>query len=177
MSERIYRLLLLAYPADFRREFGDDMTQVFRTRARTAGAFAQRARFWRRTLTDWIASAARERIASLTPYGIMLVLVALGFGLFAAYVDFNNDEVQAPVLVVLVASFILGVAQPRQAWRWPLIVALCLPLTREIAPLFGLYPKLPATPNNFATLLALIPAFIGAYSGVAVRLFGRAILD
>ena len=177
--DRCYRLLLLAYPADFRRQCGAEMRQVFRARARAdratqslLGAIV----FWKGILMDWISSAVRERMSSGGASTLAAFVCAICFGLFAAYVDFQNDEVQAPVLAVLAGSFIVAVIQPRGAWRWPLIVALCLPLSRTLGPMFGVYPKLPATPNNFATLLALIPAFIGAYLGVVVRFAGRAIL-
>jgi hypothetical protein len=174
--EKVYALLLLAYPAEFRRRFGQEMRQVFRarTRGRSAGqSFRDSARFWTELLADWLTSATQERISSMTKFGITVFIGALAFGLFAAYTDFRNDEVQAPVLVVFVGSFVLGLIQPRSAWRWALLIALSLPLAHWIGPAFGIYPRVPATPNNFATLLALIPAFVGAYSAVAVRwMFG-----
>ena len=61
---RFYSLLLYAYPADFRREFGGSMRQVFRDQCRDA---ARRSTLWRfaaRAMADWFSTAARERAAA-----------------------------------------------------------------------------------------------------------------
>jgi hypothetical protein len=146
------------------------MRQAFRTslrgRPRAAG-------FWTDLVRDWIASAVKERLSAWSTSGILLLLAALLSGTFASCVDFGNDEVQAPVLVVMVSCFILSLIRPRAALRWTLIVALSLPIGRWLGPCFGFYPKLPATPNNFATLIALIPAVIASYSAVAIRAVTR----
>jgi len=165
-SEKIYGLLLFAYSAAFRREFQEEMEQVFRTRAR---AQRQDFGFWKSILVDWTVSVAKERLSSITLRGLLASAAALAFGIFAAYVDFHNDEVQATVLVIGFGCFILGLSRPKAAWRWALIVALALPIAHWLAPQFGIHPKFPVTPNNFASLIALIPAFIATYSGVIVR--------
>lgn len=62
MAERAYRLLLRAYPADFRRAFGDELVADFRrdqTRPRYRGARGK-LRFWRHTLADWARTALTE---------------------------------------------------------------------------------------------------------------------
>ena len=68
LSDRAYRLLLAAYPGEFRQRYGPEMAQVFRTccrltyRASGAGGVA---RLWLPTLWDWAWSALRERFSSL----------------------------------------------------------------------------------------------------------------
>ena len=99
----------------------------------------------------------------------LLVLLAVGLGLAAGYVDMHNDEVQAAVLVVLVSTFALGLAQPRHAWRWALLVGPGVFLMYLLAGLFGYVSRAPAEPGPWATLIALIPALIGAYTGAGVR--------
>jgi putative ABC transport system permease protein len=62
---RLYRLLLLTFPADFRRRFGDDMSAVFDDRlrgARQRGPLAA-AGFWIRTIADVVAHGMAERRA------------------------------------------------------------------------------------------------------------------
>jgi predicted permease len=67
-AARLYRLLLLCFPADFRREYGDEAARVFgelHLEARTAGASAI-ARLWCRALL----SSARHGLADrLDPRG------------------------------------------------------------------------------------------------------------
>ncbi len=96
-------------------------------------------------------------------------MLALCGGIFAGWVDFNNDEVQAAVLVILVVTFLLGLILPRRAWLWAVIVALCLPGVYLVARSLGYQPVSPPEPDWYASLLALIPAFIGAYAGVLGR--------
>ena len=101
------------------------------------------------------------------------LILALTGGIFAGWVDFNNDEPQAAVLVILVVTFILGLIQPRKAWLWAIIVALSLPAVYLFARSLGYQPFSPPSPGWYASLLALIPAFIGAYAGA----LGRVILS
>jgi len=101
------------------------------------------------------------------------LILALAGGIFGGWVDFNNDEPQAAVLVILVLTFLLGMIQPRIAWLWAIIVALCLPAVYLVATSLGYQPVSPPSPGWYASLLALIPAFIGAYAGA----LGRVILN
>jgi hypothetical protein len=97
-------------------------------------------------------------------------ILAISGGLFAGWVDFNNDEPQAAVLVILTLIFPLGFLLPRKAWLWALIVGLCLPGIYLLAPGLGYLPVSPPSPGWYASVLALIPAFIGAYAGALARL-------
>jgi hypothetical protein len=56
-GERVYRLLLRAYPAEFRAAFGREMTQLFRDRRREEGG----ARFWGGIALDVVRSAPAQR--------------------------------------------------------------------------------------------------------------------
>lgn len=100
-------------------------------------------------------------------------IFTLGGGIFAGWVDFNNDEPQAAVLVILLVTFLLGLLTPKRAWLEALIVALCLPGVYLFARALGYQPASPPSPAWYASLLAIIPAFIGAYAGV----LGRIILN
>lgn len=99
----------------------------------------------------------------------LCLFLAFAGGIFAGWVDFNNDEVQAAVLVILVVTFLLGMLVPKRAWLWAIIVALCLPVVYLLARGLGYQPVSPPSPGWYASLIALIPAFIGAYSGALAR--------
>jgi hypothetical protein len=81
-------------------------------------------------------------------------------------VDFNNDEPQAAVIVIMVFAGLLGFIQPRKAWRWALIVGLGVPIVYLIATALGYQSKSVPEPGWYASLIALIPAFISTYCGV-----------
>lgn len=99
---------------------------------------------------------------------IMPFALAVGFGSFAVSVDLHNSEVQAAVLVLLVAGFLLGAMWPAGAWRWALVLGLSIVVGDYAAPQLHLVARDPE-PVNWGALIAVIPAFIGTYAGVGVR--------
>lgn len=60
-AERIYRLLLRAYPADFRAKYGGEMLLLFRDQCREGGASL---RFWSAVMSDVARSAPALRAES-----------------------------------------------------------------------------------------------------------------
>ena len=65
VTERAYRLLLLAFPRSVRSEFGDDMAAMFATQlAEATRQRRSRARLWVRAAADAAASGIRERLAA-----------------------------------------------------------------------------------------------------------------
>lgn len=97
------------------------------------------------------------------------LLLALAGGIFAWWVDSRNDEPQAAVLVILMVTFPLGFLVPRRAWLWAVITGICLPVGYLLARTLGYLPAAPVEPGWYASALALIPAFIGAYLGAFAR--------
>jgi cyanate permease len=100
---------------------------------------------------------------------VVCVIVALLGGFVAGAVDFNNNEPQAAVLVIVVFAGVLGFTEPRRAWRWALIVGLGVPIVYLIATVLGYSAKSVPEPGWYASLIALIPAFISTYCGVLLR--------
>jgi hypothetical protein len=101
--------------------------------------------------------------------GLVCFLFAVCGAIFAGWVDFNNDEPQAAAMLILVVTFLLGLVLPKRAWLWAIIVALGLPGVYFFALHFCYLPVSPPSPGWYASLLALIPAFIGAYAGALSR--------
>jgi hypothetical protein len=61
ISCKLYGLLLLAYPPEFRRRFGNEMLQVFRDSYRLETCRRSLPGFWLWTLVDLVMTAAQER--------------------------------------------------------------------------------------------------------------------
>jgi hypothetical protein len=95
--------------------------------------------------------------------------IALIGAAMAGAVDFNNDEPQAAVIVIIAFAGLLGFIQPRKAWRWALIVGLGVPIVYLIATALGYQSRSVPEPGWYASLIALIPAFISTYCGVLLR--------
>jgi hypothetical protein len=93
--------------------------------------------------------------------------LAVGFGLLTGYVDFHNDEVQLPALLLLVFAFLLGFAQPKGVWRWALAVGSGVPLVHLIGNTMGYSAPYPT--DSSILFLPVIVALAGAYSGALIR--------
>jgi len=68
LSSRVYKLLLIAYPSAFRREYGRQMQQVFRDCYRDEARRNKNlalAGYWMRTLLDLAVTAVKERSENL----------------------------------------------------------------------------------------------------------------
>jgi hypothetical protein len=100
---------------------------------------------------------------------VTYLAVALIGAFIAGAVDFNNGEPQAAVIVIAVFAGLLGFIQPRRAWRWALIVGVGIPIVYLIATALGYHAQSVPEPGWYASLIALIPAFISAYGGVLLR--------
>lgn len=64
-SEGAYRVLLAAYPREFRREYGEPMVQFFRDRMRRDGKGLRGLVIWMQLLFDLAVSAVREHAGGL----------------------------------------------------------------------------------------------------------------
>jgi hypothetical protein len=102
--------------------------------------------------------------------GLICFILALCGAIFTGGVDFNNDEPQASALLILVVTFLVGLILPKKAWLWAIIVALGIPGVYLCARAMGYQPVSPPSPGWYASLLALIPAFIGVYAGALGRM-------
>ena len=81
---RIYRLLLIAYPGEFRRQYGPQMTQVFQDRCveEQRRGVTGLLRLWMHTLSDWAATVPAEHLDVLSQdlrYGVRTLTKSPGF--------------------------------------------------------------------------------------------------
>jgi hypothetical protein len=162
-SERVFRVLLLAYPRDFRRDCGAEMVQAFRdlcAEEKRRGGASGLLRVWVRTLPDLAFTALAERSRAMGDrWLIMLVPLALVLGLTIAYVDSSPgwDDTGVSAAAVLGTSGLFGLLYPARPWLWALAVGVWIPAS-------GIFREF-----NYASLLALVFSFAGAYAGAVVR--------
>ena len=106
----------------------------------------------------------QNRLSRLWPFVFLP-----GWVLLIGRVELRADEVQGPVLLVVVWAFILGLAKPKWAWLWAVVIGGSIFAAHAWARAVGYPEPYPPEPNIFAALIALIPAFIGAYAGAGLR--------
>src|SRR4051794_11812214 len=100
LVQRLYRQVLLVYPAAFRARYAEEMIRVFDDglhAARSSGA-GSTLRYYSKILIDLIGSATRERLFSMNKMPGTIALISIVCGCLAAYVDFLATEVQSTLL-------------------------------------------------------------------------------
>jgi hypothetical protein len=98
----------------------------------------------------------------------VLMLVTIALGTLVGYTDLRAEEVQPAVLMIVSFGAVLGAAYPDGAWRRALMLGLSVPLAHLVSHYTGRVLPYPV-PRFADTFLALIPAFVGSYIGVALR--------
>jgi putative ABC transport system permease protein len=135
---RAYRALLLAYPAEFRHEYGEEMEHLFAMRLERE----PRLRLWLEVLADVVLTAPREHLQILAGdlrYGARVLAKAPGF-VFAALLAIvlgvsATTTVFSLINAVLIRSLPYGNAE-RLVYMWtPVPDAAGLP--REFPPYFA----------------------------------------
>jgi hypothetical protein len=99
--------------------------------------------------------------------------IAFAAGATTAFVDTHSREVQLPAAMLLLFAAALGLARPRLAWVWAILIGGWLPLA-AFTGVFG-----PATgpgdnsPGHVGYLLPIAIAMIGAYAGAGAAHVAR----
>lgn len=101
-----------------------------------------------------------------------LLLIGLTLGLTAGACGARGDDEIAPALL-LAGGFLLGFSAPHRAWRWGLLVGVCVPVAWFAwTTLFAWQAIARPSPGEFSDLASPLPAFLGAYVGVLLRWIG-----
>jgi len=172
-AERIYRLLLRAYPAEFRAEYGREMELAFRDLCRDNDV--RTFRFWARVGWDILRSAPALRVEAtrtievpMKAAAIFTVLVGL-FGIQGEVREWVAASRQ-PMGGTYLLSLALGIAATllllaaatailigaRKAARLALIVSLvCFVVARVLFPWMGIFVQLVGLGLPVALLIAL----------------------
>ena len=97
------------------------------------------------------------------------VVLALAVGIFAGYIDLHNNGTMMTLLILLAGMVLIGFISPDWWWLAAIISGLSLLATHVLQIAFGTSTWYATRPNSLASLLALMPAFIGGLAGAAIR--------
>jgi hypothetical protein len=109
---KLYRALLRLYPADFRAEFGDEMTSVFvdSQRERSTTGPLPRGMFYLRELAGLILGALRERSRSLVAFPRWIPIPSqLPLRSFTMTSQFRFPKTTAVLMTIILAGVILAI--------------------------------------------------------------------
>lgn len=133
VSEKIYRQLLRLYPQAHRRDYAEQMTQLFRDQCRDAWRAKRSAgifKLWLRVLPDAVKTSVIEQIAAIERNQIMkffnsknaptiLLIVGLALGLFSFLFTLSPQTLDAIVLTSFVSVFakaVIELFRPSNEW-------------------------------------------------------------
>ena len=106
MLERVYRALLILYPPEHRREYGEQMVQLFRDRMLRDGGGYRTLVVWAHMAIDLVCSAANERFEGVRMWS--LVRTAAGALLMRDYTA-GKARTRKQVTLSLLLPFLLSV--------------------------------------------------------------------
>src|SRR2546430_15180876 len=99
----------------------------------------------------------------------LLVPIAVLLSGLVGWADYHASEVQGTVLVLILITGALAFSSPSYAWLVGLIMGLSIAGTFVVGRWLGFSPVYPI-PHPVSTLIALIPAAVGAAGGAAARI-------
>lgn len=164
ISLRLYALLLSAYPREFRREYGREMTLVFADRCREeAGGRGGCLRAWREAIFDLMKTAPKERLARFAEGdGLMRVLrtaapaiIAYAFTLLIIAPWFAHNHQRMPAFV---GNLLDGLIFTGLVFNF---VYLVLTLPRRLAGVRAVRLALAVTTVIVGSLLVVMAASVG----------------
>ena len=155
------KLLLRLYPRRWRARYGREFEALLNDSGMTPAQ-----------VLDVIGGALDARIPHggmemrrLLPWGVLAVCdVAIGWMNFHA-----TDDVQAVAAALLLAGFGFGISRPGRAWLFAIALFLAVPLSGVYADTVSYHPGLARPHPIYESVIALIPAVVGAYAGAGVR--------
>lgn len=109
----------------------------------------------------------RPTLSGAMAFWLLIPIAVLLSGLIG-WADYHASEVQGTVLLLIVITGALAFASPSHAWLVGLIMGLSVAGTYVVGKWLGFSPVDPI-PHPMSTLIALIPAAIGAACGAAAR--------
>jgi hypothetical protein len=99
---------------------------------------------------------------------VRLVLLALGAAV-VGWLNFHaTDDVQPVAAALLIIGFGFGAHRPGRAWLAALLLFAAVPVSGAWANGVGYHPGVRSPAPLYESVVALIPALLGAYAGAAI---------
>ena len=163
ISVKIYRTLLVAYPAKFQQEYGSHMVQVFRDcclRMVHQGGVYGMARLWAVTLFDLIQSVVSEHTHKEIEMKKEMKLEDIRMAGWALMIG-------AAIFAIAMLAGYVGDAINADLWVWPSILTpfICMPLF--LVGMLALRSRYGEKVGGVANNILLITAVLGTITSVA----------
>jgi hypothetical protein len=101
--------------------------------------------------------------SSVLPY-----ILGFIFGIGAGIADVRVGDLLVTAILVMLATLVLGLLQPERAWRWMVVVGVCVPATQLLAHFFL---KQRIDPSHvYLSFSSFLTGTVGAYAGAFARM-------
>jgi hypothetical protein len=152
------RALLRLYPRAWRERYGEEFALILRATPPGPG-----------TLFDVVRGALDAHVRAMRPgrllRGALLALCAAVVG----WLNFHaTDDVQPVAAALLVFGFAFGARRPGRAWLYAIVLFLAVPVSGAWADAVSYHPGLVKPAPLYESVIALIPALLGACTGAVV---------
>lgn len=160
--------LLYLYPAEFRREYAGALKQLIRDFDRETRGWQARLDLSLRMVVDisWSALQLQLERRNAMKWWMMLALTAIA-GFVIGCVDIRAGQIQVTLMVIMLATLLLGFLAPKRAWLWAALAlwflagGMLLSVTNTTQPYLLKYVVV--------ALILAVPAQVSAYIGVTTR--------
>ena len=88
-------------------------------------------------------------------------------GVFAGWIDIKVGDLLFTALLVLAPCMMLGLMRPQRAWRWAVVVGICVPVVELIG--YLLLAQKPYRAQIYESFLAFLPGIVGSYGGAMLK--------
>jgi hypothetical protein len=175
LSTRIYRALLVAYPREFREEYGPHMVQTFRTACVVRSRGTLRAgllSFWLRSTCDLLLSAALERTARpgarWNPAGRTPIALAFLIAAVTGVLDLWADADMMTATLLFGGTYLCGALSARRPWRWALLAGIGIPCALLVGHAMA-SSTFVRHEGDFPFPAPMAVAYLGAYAWAVTR--------
>jgi len=107
-----------------------------------------------------LQATPRQRVGWIYLIGILL-------GICAGFVEVKAGDLLLTALLVLSFTMLLGALRPQGPWKWAVLVAGCIPLSRLFAA--KVLHEFTERAQIYESFLAFLPATVGAFGGSILR--------
>jgi hypothetical protein len=152
------RALLRLYPRRWRERYGDEFALVLR--ATPPGPH---------TVFDVVRGALDAHVRGARRGPLVRWTLLAACAAVVGWLNFHaSDDVQPVAAALLVFGFVFGAHGPGRAWLAAAVLFAAVPLSGVLADAVSYHPGLIKPAPLYESVIALIPALLGAYSGAAV---------
>jgi hypothetical protein len=88
-------------------------------------------------------------------------------GVFAGWVDIRVGDLLFTALLVLAPCMMLGLMRPHRAWRWAVVVGICVPVVELLG--YLVFTQKPYRAQIYESFLAFLPGIAGSYGGAMLK--------